>query len=113
MIGQAKLVSGSPDGLTLIAAFHVYTDVVRPLAAKARKQGRYASGKMALCPCRSRCRPGMVISMARKLVIEVPDGSWQLLEQVPAEQELMLQEQLKMHPELLPLDELGLVVRPL
>lgn len=51
----------------------------------------------------------MVISMGRKLVIEVPDGSWQLLEQVPADHELMLQEQLKLHPELLPLDELGLV----
>lgn len=47
--------------------------------------------------------------MARKLVIELPDGTRQLLEQVPAEHELQLQEQLKMQPELLPLGELGLV----
>lgn len=47
--------------------------------------------------------------MARKLVIELPDGTRQLLEQVPAEHELQLQEQLKLQPELLPLDELGLV----
>ena len=47
--------------------------------------------------------------MARKLVIQLPDGSRPVLEQVPAEHELQLQEQLKLHPELLPLDELGLV----
>lgn len=47
--------------------------------------------------------------MARKLVIELPDGSRQMLEQVPAEHELQLQEQLKLQPELLPLEELGLV----
>jgi hypothetical protein len=47
--------------------------------------------------------------MAHKLAIELPDGSWQLLEQVPAEHELQLQEQLKRQPELLPLEELGLV----
>jgi hypothetical protein len=52
---------------------------------------------------------GKVIGMAHKLVIELPDGSWQLLEQVPAEHELQLQEQLKRQPELLPLEELGLV----
>jgi len=51
----------------------------------------------------------MVIGMARKLVIELPDGSRQLLEQVPAKHELQLQEQLKLQPELLPLEELGLV----
>jgi hypothetical protein len=51
----------------------------------------------------------MVIGMAHKLVIELPDGSWKLLEQVPAEHELQLQEQLKRQPELLPLEELGLV----
>jgi hypothetical protein len=54
-------------------------------------------------------RHGRVIDMARKLVIELPDGSRQMLEQVPAEHELQLQEQLKLHPELLPLEELGLV----
>ena len=47
--------------------------------------------------------------MTHKLVIELPDGSWKLLEQVPAEHELQLQEQLKRQPELLPLEELGLV----
>lgn len=47
--------------------------------------------------------------MVHKLVIELPDGSWKLLEQVPAEHELQLQEQLKRQPELLPLEELGLV----
>ena len=46
--------------------------------------------------------------MARKLVIELPDGSRQMLEQVPAEHELQLQEKLKLHPELLPLKDLGL-----
>ena len=54
-------------------------------------------------------RRGKVIGMAHKLVIELPDGSWKLLEQVPAEHELQLQEQLKRQPELLPLEELGLV----
>src|SRR5690349_8645404 len=43
-----------------------------------------------------------VIGMGRKLVIELPDGSRQFLEQVQAEQEVLLQEQLKLHPELLP-----------
>ena len=42
-------------------------------------------------------------------VIQLADGSQQMLQQVPAEHELQLQEQLKLHPELLPLDELGLV----
>jgi hypothetical protein len=46
--------------------------------------------------------------MARKLVIELSDGSREMLEQVPAEHELQLQEKLKMHPELLPLEDLGL-----
>jgi hypothetical protein len=35
-----------------------------------------------------------------------------MLDQVPAEHELRLQEKLKQHPELLPLDDLGLVVLP-
>ena len=47
--------------------------------------------------------------MARKMVIELPDGSHPVLEQVLADNEHQLQEQLKLHPELLPLDELGLV----
>lgn len=47
--------------------------------------------------------------MPRKLVIQLPDHSRPVLEQVPAEHELQLQEQLKQHPELLPLEELGLV----
>ena len=51
---------------------------------------------------------GMVIGMGRKLVIELPDGGRQFLEQVPADDELQLQEQLKLHPELLPLEDLGL-----
>lgn len=50
-----------------------------------------------------------MLDVARKLVIQLPDGSRPVLEQVPAEHELQLQEQLKLHPELLPLDELGLV----
>jgi hypothetical protein len=50
-----------------------------------------------------------VKDVTRKLMIELPDGSRQLLEQVPAEHELQLQEQLKRQPELLPLEELGLV----
>jgi hypothetical protein len=50
-----------------------------------------------------------VVAVARKLVIGLPDGTWPILEQVPAEHEQQLQEQLKLHPELLPLDELGLV----
>jgi hypothetical protein len=47
--------------------------------------------------------------MARKLVIDLPDGTRQLLAEVLADDELQLQEQLKLHPELLPLEELGLV----
>lgn len=47
--------------------------------------------------------------MGRKLVVELADGTRQFLEQVPAENELQLQEQLKRYPELLPLGELGLV----
>jgi hypothetical protein len=50
-----------------------------------------------------------VIGMARKLVIDLPDGTRQLLAEVLADDELQLQEQLKLHPELLPLEELGLV----
>jgi hypothetical protein len=46
--------------------------------------------------------------MARKLVLDLPDGSHPVLTHVPAHDELQLQEQLKLHPELLPLDELGL-----
>ena len=46
--------------------------------------------------------------MARKMVIELPDGTRQMLEQVPADHELQLQERLKLYPELLPLEELGL-----
>ncbi len=41
-------------------------------------------------------------------MIELPDGTTPMLEQVPSP-ELPLQEQLKLHPQLLPLDELGLV----
>jgi hypothetical protein len=51
---------------------------------------------------------GTVVGMARKLVIELSDGSREMLEQVPAEHELQLQEKLKTHPELLPLEDLGL-----
>ncbi|TCO45204.1 hypothetical protein EV646_109379 [Kribbella antiqua] len=47
--------------------------------------------------------------MGRKLVVELADGTRQFLEQVPADNELQLQEQLKRYPELLPLGELGLV----
>jgi hypothetical protein len=46
--------------------------------------------------------------MARRLVVELADGSRPVLTEVPAHDELQLQEQLKRHPELLPLDELGL-----
>jgi hypothetical protein len=51
---------------------------------------------------------GRVICVGRKLVIELPDGGRQFLEQVPADDELQLQEQLKLHPDLLPLEDLGL-----
>jgi hypothetical protein len=47
--------------------------------------------------------------MGRKLVVELADGTQQFLEQVPADNELQLQEQMKRYPELLPLGELGLV----
>jgi len=50
-----------------------------------------------------------VARIARKLLIQLPDGSKQLLEQIPADQELQLQEQLKNQPEPLPLDDLGLL----
>jgi hypothetical protein len=52
---------------------------------------------------------GMVSGMARKLVIDLPDGTRQLLAEVLADDERQLQERLKLHPELLPLEELGLV----
>ena len=54
-------------------------------------------------------RRGKVARGARKLLIQLPDGSKQLLEQIPADQELQLQEQLKNQPEPLPLDDLGLL----
>jgi hypothetical protein len=48
-------------------------------------------------------------AVARKLVIKVSGGASPVLEEVPADNESQLQEQLKAHPELMPLDELGLV----
>jgi hypothetical protein len=47
--------------------------------------------------------------MARKLVIDLPDGTRQLLAEALADDEVQLQEKLKLHPELLPLEEPGLV----
>ncbi len=47
--------------------------------------------------------------MARKLVLDLPDGHGPVLEEVQAADELQLQEKFKSHPELLPLEELGLV----
>ncbi len=46
--------------------------------------------------------------MGRMLVVDLPDGP-RILEQTQADNEHQLQERLKAHPELLPLDELGLV----
>jgi hypothetical protein len=48
-----------------------------------------------LQPSRNDPLPGRVIDMARKLVIELPDGSRKMLENVPAKHELQLQEKLK------------------
>src|SRR3954451_9479008 len=47
--------------------------------------------------------------MGRKLIVDTPDGGKPVLEQVPAADEYQLQERLKAHPNLLPLEELGLV----
>jgi hypothetical protein len=47
--------------------------------------------------------------VSRKLVVEQADGSTRVLEQVAAANEAELQERLKHHPGLLPLDDLGLV----
>lgn len=47
--------------------------------------------------------------MPRKLVAELDDGGTPVLEEVPADDELQLQERLKAHPDLLPLEEVGLV----
>jgi hypothetical protein len=47
--------------------------------------------------------------VARKLVVEQADGSTRMLEQVAAANEAELQERLKRQPELLPLEDLGLV----
>lgn len=47
--------------------------------------------------------------MGRKLIVDTPDGQRPVLEQAPAADELQLQERLKAHPNLLPLEELGLV----
>jgi hypothetical protein len=46
--------------------------------------------------------------VVRNLVIELPDGERPVLGQVPAQNELQLQEFMKLHPQLLPLEELGL-----
>src|SRR5690242_5679287 len=41
-------------------------------------------------------------------MVQLADGNIELLDQTPAENEHQLQEELKRHPELLPLDEMGL-----
>jgi hypothetical protein len=51
--------------------------------------------------------------MTRKLVLELPTGTGPVLNQVGADDEHQLQEQIKLQPELLPVDELGLTEAPL
>jgi hypothetical protein len=46
--------------------------------------------------------------MGRKMLVELPGGAKPILEEVAAHDEAQLQEMLKAHPELLPLEELGL-----
>ena len=50
--------------------------------------------------------------MTRKLMLRMADGSSPILDQVPAENEQQLQDEMKAHPELLPLEDLGLVGPP-
>jgi hypothetical protein len=50
--------------------------------------------------------------MTRKLLLRLPDGSSPVLDQVAAENEVQLQDEMKQHPELLPLEDLGLVGPP-
>jgi len=47
--------------------------------------------------------------MSRKIVIDLPGGASSMLEEVRAENEYQLQERLKSAPQLLPLDDLGLL----
>ncbi len=46
--------------------------------------------------------------MGRKMLVELAGGNSPILEEVAAHDEAQLQEMLKQHPELLPLEELGL-----
>lgn len=57
---------------------------------------------IGLQPSRNNPLHGRVFGMARKLVIELPDGSRQMLEQVLAEHELQLQEKLSCTPSCCP-----------
>jgi hypothetical protein len=50
----------------------------------------------------------MVLAMARKIIVTSPAGQLPVLEEVQADDEAQLQELLKAHPELLPLEDLGL-----
>lgn len=50
--------------------------------------------------------------MTRKLLLRLPDGSSPVLDQVAAENEVQLQDEMKQHPELLPLEDLGLLGPP-
>jgi len=50
----------------------------------------------------------MVLVMGRKIIVTSPAGQLPVLEEVKAHDEAQLQELLKAHPELLPLEDLGL-----
>jgi len=52
---------------------------------------------------------GSLYRVTRKLIVDLPSGEHCLLEQQLADNELQLQERLKLHPELMPLEELGLI----
>ncbi len=49
----------------------------------------------------------MVHAMGRKIIVTSPAGQLPVLEEVQAHDEAQLQELLKAHPELLPLEDLG------
>lgn len=54
------------------------------------------------------CATAGVVAMARKIIVQTPDGSSPVLEEIGATDEAQLQELIKDNPDLLPVEEFGM-----